>query len=180
MVTIIDSRITLAEALVGSAAPREILSDLVLLDVEYISFDDLVHQGQLIVHRELADDVKKIFAELCRLRFPIQKVIPIVAYDWSDERSMADNNTSAFNYRIVYGTNEISNHARGRAIDMNPAINPYVAIDGTVFPNGAVYDTAQKGTIVEDGEIVSLFTSYGWEWGGHWPDRKDWQHFQKI
>lgn len=39
---------------------------------------------------------------------------------------MLDNNTSCFNYRIVDGTDHLSKHALGCAIDINPFYNPYV------------------------------------------------------
>lgn len=98
---------------------------------------------------------------------------------------MADNNSSAFNYRFVYGTNQVSNHSFGLAVDINPALNPYVAIDGKIFPSGAIYDPHRSGTLVEGDKVVSLFESKGWEWGGKGvavagSQLKDWQHFQKI
>ena len=51
----------------------------------------------------------------------------------SDTNSIGHNNTSAFNYRVVPGTDRLSNHAMGFAIDLNPVENPYVqyAADGS-------------------------------------------------
>jgi hypothetical protein len=45
-------------------------------------------------------------------------------YSGDDDRSMAANNTSAFNCRKVAGTSKWSEHAYGRAIDVNPVQNP--------------------------------------------------------
>jgi len=181
MQKIIDSALTLEEALRGATnVPKEIRDTLTLLDIEYVSFDGMLHQGQLVVHQEIARELKEIFEALRDLKFPIMKAVPIVEYNWLDEPSMADNNTSAFNYRLVYATNELSNHSYGLAVDINPAINPYMAIDGTIFPSGAVYDPTKPGTLLIGDRVVELFESKGWEWGGKWKGKKDWQHFQKV
>ncbi len=168
---------TLEEALHGKEIPQEIRNAVTLVTVPYFSFSEMLGEGQLVVHTDLADEVEKIFTALRVMQFPIYHMVPIVAYGWNDDVSMAANNTSAFNYRVIAGTNRISHHAYGRALDINPVQNPYVGVDGSVTPLGAVYDQAQRGTITND--VVSLFKSYGWEWGGDWTDRKDWQHFQK-
>lgn len=129
------------------------------------------------MHGEVAKEVQEIFEKLLEVRFPIEQIIPVVAYGWDDDVSMAANNTSAFNYRFIFGTTRLSNHSYGRAIDINPVQNPYTQHNGIVVPHDARYDLAQPGTITT--EIASLFTSYGWQWGGDWEKQKDWQHFEK-
>ncbi len=176
-VPIIDSNMTLEQALARKEIPAEIKSTLVLITISYISFDGLLHEGQLVVHEKVAEELYAIFFRLSDLKFPIKQARPIVDYGWDDDASMADNNTSAFNYRLVYGTEQFSNHSYGLAVDINPALNPYVRRDGAVMPPGATYEISKPGTITP--EVVSLFKSYGWEWGGNW-ERKDWQHFQKT
>ena len=57
-------------------------------------------------------------------------------FDGDDEASMEANNTPAFNYRTVEGRDELSKHALGMAIDINPLMNPYVREDG-YFPKNA-------------------------------------------
>ena len=104
-------------------------------------------------------------------------MIPVAAFNWDDDASMTNNNTSAFNYRFIYKTNSLSNHAYGRAIDINPVQNPYILSDGTVMPEGAEYNLATLGTITF--AIAKIFKSRGWEWGGDWLRVKDWQHFEK-
>ena len=89
---------------------------------------------------------------------------------------MLANNTSAFNYRTIAGTTRLSNHATGRAIDINPMLNPFMR-DAYVAPSGATYDTKISGTVTE--KIAEIFKSRGWSWGGDWTDRKDWQHFER-
>lgn len=168
---------TLNEALAGKEIPDEIKKDLMLIDVPFISFDGEVRAGQLVVHRDLAEEAIVVFKKLTDLHFPIEQVIPVVAFGWDDDTSMRANNTSGFNYRIIYGTDRLSNHSYGRALDINPMQNPYVRRDGSVVPEGARYATTQSGTITT--EIAALFKSFGWSWGGDWTDRKDWQHFEK-
>lgn len=91
---------------------------------------------------------------------------------------MADNNSSAFNYRTAVGKTNLSRHAFGRAIDINPVQNPYVK-GGLVLPPGAVYDTGVRGTLLPDGVVVQAFEKRGWTWGGRWTTLKDWHHFEK-
>ncbi|HEX8832813.1 MAG TPA: M15 family metallopeptidase [Abditibacteriaceae bacterium] len=169
---------TLEEALAGKEIPPEIEQLQVLLDLPYCGFDGARHTGQMIVHRELAGEVQQIFAEIFAARFPIARMIPVAAYSWSDDASMADNNSSAFNYRLAVGKSNLSQHAHGRAIDINPVQNPYIKGD-MVLPPGAVYDPAVAGTLVADGPVVAAFEARGWVWGGRWTTLKDWHHFEK-
>ncbi len=168
---------TLEEALAGKEIPNEIRKNLTLVNIPYFSFDKEVCEGQLVVHTEVAEEVQHIFKKLSEIQFPIQQVVPIVSYGWDDDASMASNNTSAFNYRAIAGTNRLSNHSYGRAVDINPVQNPYTQRGGAVVPPGAQYDPTKRGTITP--EIALVFKSYGWEWGGDWMERKDWQHFEK-
>lgn len=174
---IIDSSMTLPEALAGKEFPGAIRETLTLVDIQHYSFDGHIHHGQLVIHHDLVDDAKSVFEKLLQLQFPIAKMIPISVYAWDDNASMADNNSSAFNYRVIALTDRLSNHSFGRAIDINPVQNPYTQLDGEVVPQGAVYNPTVPGTLIK--EIVDIFKSYGFEWGGDW-ERKDWQHFQKA
>lgn len=167
-------------ALSGLDFPEHIRTTLALVTVSHVTFEGEERAGQLIVHRDLASEVADIFAELRALGFPIEKIIPIAAYGWNDEASMTDNNSSAFNYRRIYGTDDLSNHSFGRAVDVNPIQNPYIARDGSCHPPLAVHDLGAPGTFFEGSSATQAFLSRGWEWGGRWPDRKDWQHFQKL
>jgi hypothetical protein len=168
---------TLAEALAGKDIPEKIKNDLALVAVQYVSFDRGVCTGELVVHKDLAGEVTEIFEMLLKLEFPIEKIEPIAAYGWDDDASMAANNSSAFNYRTIAGTDRLSYHSYGRAIDINPLQNPYIQHDGKVVPPGARYDLAQPGTVTP--AIASVFTSLGWHWGGDWREHTDWQHFEK-
>ncbi len=176
---VVDCHYTLSEALAGIKIPPGIKKDLRIIDVRYYSFDGRLHEGQLVIHKDLAEDIKKIFREIEEHKFPVQKVIPIVAYGWSDDSSMKDNNTSAFNYRNVEGTDRLSNHSYGRAIDINPWLNPQIKKD-KVLPEGAVYNPGKRGTITKGSFLVKLFLKLGWDWGGNWHSSKDYQHFEKL
>jgi hypothetical protein len=168
---------SLDEALAGKEIPKEIKNILALVSVPYLSFDGKICEGQLVVHAEVAQEVREIFEKLLAAQFPIKQVVPVVAYGWDDDASMAANNTSAFNYRLIFGTDRLSNHSYGRAIDINPVQNPYEQRGGATVPPGARYDIVQAGTITP--QIAAVFKSYGWQWGGEWNERKDWQHFEK-
>lgn len=179
---IVDSSMAFPEAVKGSVAPDNIINSLRLLDVQYWGFDKKLHQGQIVVYYAHANDIKQIFNELLKIKYPIEKMLPIVAYGWDDHASIRDNNTSAFNYRKVFGTDKVSAHSYGWAIDINPRINPYITEAGEVQPHGPAYDPLAPGAIVDGGPVVTLFAERGWQWGGHW--RKDYgyvdyQHFYK-
>ena len=176
---VVDSNMTLEQALSGKDIPRDIERNLVLVDVDYWSFDGREHRGQLVIHKDLAEEVKAIFADIKKARFPIEKMAPVSKYAWSDEASMEDNNSSSFNYRSVQGWRRLSVHAYGRAIDINPRLNPYVK-DGVSLPAGAVYSPEVLGSITQYGPVVEAFRKRGWKWGGSWRKLKDWQHFEKA
>ncbi len=180
---IIDSDLSRDAALQGSIAPDSILQTLQVLAVQYVGFDNNLHRGQIVVARELAAEVKEIFAALCALRFPIQQVVPLCQFHWSDDESMSANNSSGFNYRAIVGGERLSYHALGRAIDINPRQNPYIKPNAEgadlVLPPGAVYDLSQMGTLKANSEAVRVFESRGWEWGGRWTRCFDYHHFQK-
>ena len=105
---------------------------------------------------------------------------PVESYGASDDRSMAADNTSAFNCRPVEGTGVWSQHAYGRAIDINPRENPEVTGGRVLPPNGwAFVDRAHRGRgmIRPEGVVVRAFAAVGWGWGGSWHSLKDYQHF---
>ena len=70
--------------------------------------------------------MRSAFAELFADRFPIRRMRLVDAYGASDYRSIEADNTSAFNCRRATGATRWSEHAYGRAIDVNPIENPYV------------------------------------------------------
>jgi hypothetical protein len=175
---VIDSNLDFEEAVTGLSIPKNILENLRIVDVYYYGFDDKLHKGQLVVHKDVVLNIIEIFEFIRESRFPIDKVVPISKYGWSDEKSMQDNNTSAFNYRFISGARVISNHASGLAIDINPRFNPYVK-NGNSVPVNCVHDTTKAGTISSGSQLVKEFNKRGWQWGGDWKSLKDYQHFEK-
>jgi peptidoglycan LD-endopeptidase CwlK len=178
-----DSELSEAEAKAqnpASVCPPEIWSVQKVLRVRYFGFDETVHEGQIVIHENVLADVRELFELLFELKFPIKSVIPVSdrRFAWDDVRSMAANNSSGFNFRTIMGTERISWHGYGRAIDINPAENPYVTSRG-IFPPGAAYEPECPGTISSDSEMVRFMESRGWAWGGRWKDLKDYQHFEK-
>jgi peptidoglycan LD-endopeptidase CwlK len=176
---IVDSAMDFAEAVAGSAAPPEVLRVLCLIAVRYCGFDGRLHRGQIVVHRELTEEIRGIFARMEQWRFPIGRAVPIVRYGWSDEASMAADNTSAFNYRRIAGTDRLSRHATGRALDINPFRNPAVHPDGRLEPAGARYRPGDPGTFTGDDPVVLAFRERGWRWGGDFTHLMDYHHFEK-
>jgi len=172
-----------------SGCPALVLADQVLLCVNYVTFSGNEDAGQIIVHKDVADDIKKVFDLIYKIKFPLAKVIPIAhpRYLWDDEKSCDDNNSSAFNYRKIAGLDKLSNHSFGLAVDLNPVQNPYIRYDESgneVFraPASAVYDKEIPGTLYAGHPVVVLFNDLGWEWGGDWTremGRTDYQHFEK-
>jgi D-alanyl-D-alanine carboxypeptidase len=155
--------------------------DLRLLSVSHWGFNGRPRRGRLVVHRDVAAAMLRTMRTLYRLRFPIRRMRLVDAYGADDRRSMAADNTSAFNCRFVAGTSVWSEHAYGRAIDLNPLENPYVTSSGYVSPpGGASYADRSdhaKGMVHRNGRVVAAFAAAGWEWGGNWAWPKDYQHF---
>ena len=175
----IKSRIT------GKSYPTDCnvpYSDLRYVKVLHYDFNGNEHEGELICATEVAQELTNIFYELYLAKYPIEKMVLIDEYRADDIASMKDNNTSCFNYRVIEGSKNLSNHSYGLAIDINPLINPYVKGDYVSPKEAKPYvDRSQikLGMIDKDDLCYKLFTKYGWKWGGSWNTVKDYQHFEK-
>jgi len=156
------------------------LRDLRALSLSYRGFDGRAHTGRLVVHRDVARELVGVFRRLYDAGVPIRRMVPVDAYGGSDFRSIEADNTSAFNCRYVDGTTRWSEHAYGRAIDVNPIENPYVSGGSTSHGASRPYlDRSRRrpGMAVEGGALVRAFDAVGWGWGGRWSGAKDYQHF---
>ena len=156
------------------------LRDLRLLTISHWGFDRRVHTGHLIVHEGVARDLVVTFRRLYSAHFLVRRMVLIDAYGGSDYRSIEADNTSAFNCRYVEGTSRWSEHAYGRAIDVNPIENPYVGGGQTSHRASRSYvdrTPRRPGMAYEGGAIVRAFDAIGWGWGGRWVSVKDYQHF---
>lgn len=156
------------------------LDDLRLLRLSHWDFDGEVAAGELIVAAEHAEALVGVFAALFEAEFAIRRMRPTYHYGGSDDASMADDNTSAFNCRAVTGGSGYSQHSYGHAIDINTIENPYVRGKKVLPPEGAAFlnrGDVRPGMIAADGAVVAAFASIGWKWGGNWSSLKDYQHF---
>jgi hypothetical protein len=161
------------------------LGDLRYLRVSYVGFDGAPHTGELVVHEDVAEDVVSVFDRMYAARWPVARMRLVDTYRGDDDRSMAANNTSAYNCRRVAGSSSWSEHAFGKAIDINPVQNPYVRSGSVDPPAGRPYADIDRsvgartahGVVREGDVVVRAFAEVGWEWGGHWTTSKDYQHF---
>ena len=177
--TIIDSDLKKIKVRSDLKNFNSIYKELSLINVYYLGYDSLVHRGQLVCHKSVANELKEIFIELYKIKFPIESVRPISLFEWNDEISMSSNNTSCFNYRTVSNSNKLSEHSKGLAIDLNPKYNPYISSKGVISPKNGEYNNKNIGTIIVDSKVISIFRDKGWKWGGNWKRSKDYQHFSK-
>ena len=160
-------------------------ADLRYLRLSLVTFDGSVSTGEIVVHKRYADAVIQVFRRLYESGWPIRRMRLVDDYRGSDELSLAANNTSGYNCRKVAGGQGWSEHAYGRAIDINPVQNPYVQRSSVAPPAGRRYAAIDRsagaavppGVIRSDDVVVSAFARIGWQWGGEWTSSKDYQHF---
>lgn len=165
--------------------PRD---ELRYVRVLHTGFDGAAHVGEMVVNKAIADDTLEILYELFLNEYPIERMVLIDEYDAEDELSMEANNSSSFNFRVIYGTKTLSYHARGLAIDINTLYNPYITTleDGTPVlqpANAEPYvdrDQDNPYFIRKDDLCYNLFIEHGFKWGGDWVKAKDYQHFEKA
>ena len=161
--------------------------ELDTLTVQHIDANGKTQQGIIICNKMITKDLREIFAELYRAKYPIERICPISEYGNDDERSMRANNTSCYCYRRVEGSQKLSKHAQGLAIDINPLYNPCVKRkkDGTLLiqpATGKPYADRSKSfkyKITKQDLCYRLFIQHGFRWGGSWRSLKDYQHFEK-
>ena len=174
--------------MLGKSIPLEFKNEidiynLSFLKVTHLGFDNKEHIGELIVDKNLSEEILDIFKELFEIKYKIEKIKLIDEYDGDDEKSMCDNNSSAFCFRKIANTNKLSSHALGRAIDINPLYNPYVFKDKILPKNAFPYLDRNKNDfryIKEGDSIYSIFIKKGWKWSSKYEDRVDYQHFYKL
>jgi hypothetical protein len=149
--------------------------------LSYVGFDGAVHRGELVVNADAVAAVRTAFADLFAHRFPIRRMHLVDDYGASDHASIEADNTSAFNCRRATGATRWSQHAYGRAVDVNTIENPYVYADGsTTHAASRPYldrSRHRKGMAYAGGVLVRAFAKAGWGWGGSWPGPTDYQHF---
>ncbi|MDO4804553.1 MAG: M15 family metallopeptidase [Lachnospiraceae bacterium] len=171
------------------------LEDLRYIKLLHRNFEGRTQVGELIVNAAIEWDILDIFTLLYLNGYEINSMYLIDNFwagdgDSSDFASIEMDNTSAFCYRTVTGSSgNLSNHAYGLAIDLNPLENPYVRVDGSGYATSShsgsePYCNNRSSALMPhvidyDDLAYQLFTEHGFAWGGDWGDPKDYQHFQK-
>lgn len=138
--------------------------------------------GEMVCNKRIASRLLNIFRELYKADYRIGRMVLIDNYGANDERSMAANNTTCFNFRFMTGSHKrVSKHGMGMAVDINPLYNPYVKGNRVQPAEGRKYikNRAAVPMAIQHGDLChSLFIKYGFRWGGAWRTLKDYQHFE--
>lgn len=185
-----ETAVSAVNMIADDTAPAVSYDDLRYVRILHYDFNGSKQEGELICNKAIAQDMVEIFYELYRNEYQIEKICLVDEYSGDDTLSMLDNNTSCFNYRVVDGTDSLSKHAYGLAIDINPFYNPYIVFGkgenggDYISPAGSeIYADRSKNfayKIDENDLCYRLFTEHGFTWGGDWNSCKDYQHFQKA
>ncbi|MBR1441665.1 MAG: M15 family metallopeptidase [Lachnospiraceae bacterium] len=182
----------LIETIKGISIPAEGVpeldfEDLRLLHITFVNFEGVEEVGEMICNKSIAEDLLLIFRELYVSGYQIESMQLVEAFEGSDDRSMAANNTSCFNYRNIGKSSRLSRHGYGMAVDINPVYNPEIKYgsDGeiaAVNPAGSENYVNRDGSphrIDENDLAYRLFTERGFIWGGSWNSSTDYMHFEK-
>lgn len=160
------------------------LSDLRYVTMTFWGFDNQPHMGEIIFHKDNTEELIGVFEKLYDLRFPLEEMKistreQLDAPRWGDE-----NNTTGFECRPVTGYTDIwSQHAYGKAVDINPFHNPYRwkdALQPALAESYLDRDYFRRGMIRRGDGVVEAFDAIGWGWGGEWETLDDWQHFAEA
>ncbi len=161
------------------------LEDLKYIHVLHKDINGVTREGEMVCNASIAEDLIEIFRELYDAGYPIEKMRLVDEYNADDELSMEDNNSSCFNFRFISHTTKVSKHGLGLAVDINTLYNPYIKyVDGKrvlepVTAEEYLDRDKEFDYKISKGDLCyRLFTEHGFEWGGDWTDRKDYQHFE--
>ena len=160
--------------------------ELRYLRVLHRNIEGKVQIGEIVCNKGIASDLLEIFRALYDKGYKIERMVLVDEYGGNDDLSMKANNTSCFNYRTVAGTNRLSNHGKGLAIDINPFYNPWVRANKVDPPAARPYAFNRSKVkapvpIITPSDICyNLFRKHGFTWGGAWRSSKDYQHFEKT
>lgn len=167
------------------------LESLRYIKMPHYNFEGQIQVGEMVVSRDILEDVFAIFKELFEAEYQIQSMYLVDNYwtgdpDTTDSASIDVNNTSAFCFRMATGSQKLSNHAYGKAIDLNPQQNPYVSYSSgkPKWSHTNANDYIDRSTglphvITHEDLAYQVFTRHGFRWGGDWNNPKDYQHFDK-
>jgi D-alanyl-D-alanine carboxypeptidase-like protein len=170
------------------------IKDLSYIQISYWGFDNQVHQGEIIVHQQVAAEVLDIFKQLFTIHFPIQQVeIPEKLAHSQKLTKPFDLLLYAVNANDTYGffcredtqtPGRFSAHSWGLAIDINPFYNPMAGSEEVAkMQKGRLYlnrNLKHIGMISAGDPLFNIFTEYGWQWGGFFEKGADYMHFEKL
>ncbi len=161
-------------------------SELRYIKALYITREGVTKRGEMVVNSAISGDIVAILKQLYKAGYPIERMVLVDNYDADDNRSMAANNSSAFNYRTTPGGTRLSAHSRGMAVDINPLYNPYIrrTESRTIIAPKEGSDFVDRSKkfaykIERNDLCCRLFLERGFEWGGDYKTIKDYQHFEK-
>ncbi|MBR6878760.1 MAG: M15 family metallopeptidase [Bacteroidales bacterium] len=173
------------QRMIGKSMPANIpisFNELRYLQLPYYDFEGNIQIGEMVCNKAIADDLLDIFRILFHFEYPFQSIRLVDDFDGDDEASMQANNTSCFNYRNISGSQLLSKHALGRAIDINPLQNPWVRGSRTYPSTATPYRDRSRDfphKIDKQDLCYRVFKWKGFFWGGEWKTAKDYQHFHK-
>lgn len=169
----------------GCPVPRE---QLRYLKVLHRNAEGNIQLGEMVCNAIIADKLVRIFRSLYDAGYKIESMRLVDDFNADDDLSMKANNTSCFNYRPVPGTQHLSNHAKGLALDLNPLYNPFVRTRNgvtEVLPKTGrkyAFNRATRKEIpykIDRNDLAyKKFIAEGFNWGGAWRTMKDYQHFE--
>ncbi|MGD7707579.1 M15 family metallopeptidase [Microlunatus sp. Y2014] len=166
--------------MVRPECPVQDRSQLRRVDVPYVDFDGKTQLGHLVVHADTAASVARIFTALYEMDFPIRRMAGVEQYGGDVYKSLAADNTSAYNCRPADQINSpftLSPHANGRAVDINPVENPFQDPHCRCWkPTGEHAErTKGPGKILKDDPVWQVFNREGWIWQNF--RAEDYMHF---
>lgn len=166
------------------------ISDLRYMKILHYNYAHQIQVGEIVCNKDIAQDLLDVFWDLYRIEYEIQSVILVDEF-WTGDPNDTDwasvdaNNSSCFNYRTVNHSSNMSNHAWGRAIDINPQMNPYVIYSEgrATYTHDNASDYIDRSTgyshMISRGDACyNIFIEHGFSWGGSW-NNPDYQHFEK-
>ena len=172
--------------MIGKSYPEDCeidIDDLRYLIIPHYDGNGYIKIGELVCNKDVADEFIYLFKELFKNKYPIERMVLVDEYDGDDKKSMAANNTSAFNYRVISDTDKLSRHAYGMAIDINPLYNPYVKGEYVSPETGKQFVDRNKSFKykIDSNDLTYqiLHDKFGFTWGGDWEKCKDYQHYEK-
>lgn len=158
--------------------------DLSIVTVIYRGFDGKSHTGRIIAHDSVAPKLGFALGMLYQGGFRVYQMDFMNTLATTQYPDLPSNNTYSFHCRNTTGGSTWSQHAYGKAIDLNPVENPYFKQStGYVFPPaGSQYIIRiplKTGMIGPNSLTETAFYRIGWTWGGRWSSIKDWMHFSE-